>query len=224
MYKLEDGTFFNMPMLLHRDLYLIDTMVIDLDGTLYINKDGGGMTATKMNPEYYLCTVHYIMAREGVSEKKAWTILPSVIGEGGGTSRGLSLRYHVDRNQARNDIWGSMDPAKVIGEFAPNIDALRIFAARNVRLIELTSAPKVWRENANAHMGITDIFTACYDADTFPEKKDAFPQLASMFGPPSRMVSIGNQMETDIVPAHYAGMRIYHVTQERTLQDLVFGK
>jgi FMN phosphatase YigB (HAD superfamily) len=211
----------SIPMLNHELLADIGFVILDMDGTLFVLGGEGKKTMTS-DPQYINRTRQFIMNHEVVEdESEANCILASVRGEDGGVSLGLSERYNIPRKEVRHFVW-DMDLEGIVKNFELQVQAVRMLAAQGKTMILLTSAPPIWTEKVLNYLNLTDVFRRRYDGDMYPEKKDAFRYLARKFDP-AHTVSIGDQMDTDIIPAHNVGMHVFLVTSPESLLGLVAG-
>jgi FMN phosphatase YigB (HAD superfamily) len=222
MNLIEELKIAHIPMLTHNELGSIKVAAIDCDGTIYDYLENDEMTEMKMNRDYYRRSGLFVMNNMHVNEEIAHTVVTFLTSSDGGTSSGLAKIFFMTKPEVTDFTW-DMDANKVIGRHIPQ--AISIWAMRNMGIytVLLTSAPKVWREPAVSHCGLKGAFYREIDRGMYSSKTKALEALAWEFDP-AHTVSIGNQIETDILPAHELGMRVYHVTPERTLPDLVFGK
>ena len=85
----------------------------------------------------------------------------------------------------------------------------------------MTSAPRVWAKNVLAFLGVTDCFEAIYTGDQFQTKEDVFKMLAGRYNP-SQMLSVGDQEETDIIPARKYGISGFQVKNPQDLEDIMY--
>lgn len=217
----EDGTS-NISMLTHEQLAHINVVIFDMNGTLFV-LDGEGKRTMTSNPQYINRARQFIMNHEMVEdESEISCILANVMGEDGGVASGLSERYSIPRKEVRHFVW-DMDPEVIVKNFELQVRAVHELAEQGKTMILLTSAPPIWMEKVLKHLNLTDVFRHQYDGDMYQEKKDAFRYLAHKFNP-AHTVSIGDQMDTDIIPAYGVGMHVFCVTSPESLLELVEGK
>jgi FMN phosphatase YigB (HAD superfamily) len=103
------------------------------------------------------------------------------------------------------------------------VKAARMLKEQGKRIFLVSHSAHMWINKVLTYLNVTDVFEQKYSGDEFEKKSYIFRTLAQEFDP-KRMLSIGNQMENDIVPARTLGMHVFHVCSSAALYRLVTGK
>jgi FMN phosphatase YigB (HAD superfamily) len=74
-----------------------------------------------------------------------------------------------------------------------------------VKYILLTAAPRIWAEKVLNYIGVSELFEVKYTGDQFGTKAEIFEMLAGRYQP-ENIISVGDQEQTDIVPAQKFGI------------------
>ena len=93
-------------------------------------------------------------------------------------------------------------------------------ANQNIELILLTQAPQVWQKNVFAFLKLQNIFAEIHTGENYLHKTDIFPLIAQTRNPKT-VLSIGDQLHTDITPAAEQGFHVFHVTSPKDLLKLI---
>jgi FMN phosphatase YigB (HAD superfamily) len=88
----------------------------------------------------------------------------------------------------------------------------------SAKLILLTTAPKVWAERVLAYLGIAEYFEDLYTGEKFGQKDEIFRIIAGRY---QNATSIGDQIETDILPARAVGIKGIRVAVSGDLPDIL---
>lgn len=198
----------------------VDVVVFDMDGTLYeLDGEDGGFVGSSLHLGIRKASIAFIIAREQISEGKAQDILTEALLDEVGPSNFLSRRYGMTRKEFFDIVW-DLDPTGIVQNFEPAVGAISHFAKKGKKLILLTAAPEIWQKRVLEFLGISDKFFRTYTAEMFGHKKDVFSLLANEFDPKS-VVSVGDQLQTDILPAAEKGMHVFLVKSPKSLEIFV---
>ncbi len=137
----------------------------------------------------------------------------------GEVSLGVEKTFGIDRYRyfAANF---NLEPKKYL---EPNRNLIPIMDKVCGRAAILTSAPLVWAKKALAFLGIDQYFDGSVftgEGDIRKPNPEAFRQVIKFLNcPPSQVFSIGDQEQTDILPAKTLGMKTIIVGSESLVAD-----
>ncbi len=183
------------------------TILFDVDGTLYPFKDGylNSRLASEVNERAFSFVKKFLDC--SYEEAKKIMLDISVI-EGENISIALKNRYGISKETYFNNVW-DIDPVRVIDN---KVDLTSIFKYLSLKyqLIAVSDAPYVWVTKALSYLGIKDLFFAIETGENDQSKKSKtlFSSVIEKYGlDPTLTISIGDQEETDIIPAKELGMK-----------------
>ncbi len=219
----EDNKPIDIPMLTPEGLADIDVVVWDMDGSLYRHDgEGGTFKGSSLERAVTHSAIRFIMEREGVGEEAATALYEETILDEVGTSRVLAVRYGITRKDYFDVVW-DLDPTGIVQDFEIPMSVVKQFSAMGKRQMLLTAAPEAWQKRVLSFLGIDDMFFRRYNAEMFGKKDEVFAALAREFNP-AHVLSIGDQMHSDIVPAFAVGLQVFHVPHPRALLTLTGGE
>lgn len=199
----------------------ITCIVLDMDGTLYRFADGAkNFGESRLKRVMLSRAIAFIREREA-SEEQAQEVFLCGLQDPVGLSQVCANRYGITRSDYFSVVW-NIDPSGCI-ESEPRLQfVLESVAKQGVQLRLVTSAPKVWQENACFFLGIPFVFTQVVTGENFSTKSEVFTSYAGQFQPDT-VLSIGDQYETDIAPALAVGMRGICVSGPQQLIEVLKG-
>jgi FMN phosphatase YigB (HAD superfamily) len=215
--RLEEHREIPIPMVTSREMAEVRVVVWDADGSLYPH-DSPGRTFTGSTLHHFITlnTITYIQQKEHVPAEKAKFILWQAQQEGGRMSDMFINRYHTTQKEYYDAVWGPVNPKDVVKNAENAVALIRKFHREGKDQILLTASPDIWQQHLVEYLGIADCFRRRYYAELFNKKYDVFSQLAREFDP-STIASFGDQMQSDIEPASYFGMKVFHITSPQSL-------
>lgn len=189
-------------------------VILDMDGTLYKFDQGSGNTFS--GSQFYADikdnVYDFLMDKLGLSRDEALREFARIKTQyNGEISLGVEQEFGINRNEYFGATW-NLNPEKYItrdDELPEAIEQVR------GRVALLTAAPRVWAVNVLAYLNIEkmfgdNIFTG--EPDLRKPNPLIFDYVAtSMNAKPSDVYSIGDQEESDIIPAKSIGMRTVFV-------------
>lgn len=195
-------------------------VVFDMDGTLYqlAGSQNGGYTGSVLESRVLENALRFITDRENCSEDKAKEIRQQGLADPVGLSAFLANRYKIKREQYFDSVW-DINPDGVIQNFEPAKTAVQKLQKTDVKLVLLTSAPKIWQKRVTEYLDLQDAFETTFTGENFGAKTDVFKLLSQRYLP-QNIVSIGDQEKTDIKPAIEFGIRGVLVKNPRDLINL----
>ena len=198
-------------------------LIADMDGTLQLllqedeTLESAGWQGSKLRAAVNANLLSYVM-RMDVEKKKNLNIsdreAARIVAEAKAYGRGLSAyfvdRYGVTRSEYFEIVWDIQPEGIIDVEDFVAITALRKYIKErrdvdNPRLILLTAAPKIWAERVIKYLGAEDLFEVIRTGETYGEKDEIFRILAGKYKV-KRIITIGDQQDTDIDPAVNLGM------------------
>jgi len=194
----------------------IKTIVFDMDGTLYqIDGNNNGYKNSSLEKNVHKNALRFILKTENCTKKEAKVILNLALKDKIGISNFLSKKYSISRENYFNVIW-DISPAEIVQNFEIAVQIVNQIKALGLNLILLTAAPKIWQKTVIEYIGLNNVFDEIYAADSFTDKEEIFKKLSQKFSTKS-ILSIGDQLETDIKPASKLGFLTFLV---KTPNDL----
>lgn len=195
-------------------------MVFDMDGTLYqLDGEGGTFKNSTLFKTVILNSVQFVQDREAINKEAAEEIIKEALKDSIGISNVLSKRYGITRASYFDIAW-NIDPKIVIKDFEIPVATIQKLNLNGQRMFLLTAAPGVWMENVVRELGIGQTFERKYHGEMFGTKSEVFESLAREFDP-RRVLSVGDQLETDIKPAVDLGMIPFMVKGPNDLLNLI---
>lgn len=212
---------------LNRCIKLIQTeknrqvIIFDMDGILYLlDGKNNGYRGSTLEKIVLQKARSFIKVRENCSSTQANAILKNGLKNPIGLSAYLAGRYRISRLEYFNSVW-NIYPAKIIKN---NNQATKIISLlkrkSQLKIILLTSAPRIWAYQVLKYLRIDKSFESIYTGEQYGQKEEIFALLAGRYKP-ENMISIGDQYETDILPAQKMGMRTLQVKTPNDLKKLL---
>lgn len=197
--------------------------IFDMDGTLY--KFDRGEKTTFTTSQFYVDlrqnVYQFFMKLKGISLEQAIKEYERIKEQyNGEVSLGVEQEYGIDRFEYFDNTW-NLNPEHYIQK---DEDLSELFQPFEGNIALLTAAPKIWTINVLAYLDIIGVFgSAIYTGEPNLRKPDPliFQKIADELDvPPERVISIGDQEYSDILPAKSIGMKaIYVGIDESTTAD-----
>lgn len=195
-------------------------IVFDMDGTLYqLDGESNGFSGSSLEELVLRNAKQFVLDREGCSGPEADLVIESGLKDVIGLSNFLSQRYGITREEYFNTVW-DINPEGIITNYEDAVGVVRKLAASNQRLVLLTSAPKAWQARVFEFLELGDCFSVIYTGEDFGQKDEVFEKLSQAYDS-TDILSVGDQIATDIEPARRLGMETLLVTNPRDLKMLV---
>lgn len=184
--------------------------VFDMDGTLYeLDGENKGFKGSSLEKAVIKNAKTFIQKNENCNGIQAEKILETALMDPVGISRYLSKRYNMTRNDYFNEVW-NIDPQDIIKNFQSSIAFFKNQSDYAKRIL-LTSAPRIWAEQVLIFLGLKERFEEIITGDQYGTKEEIFKMLAGRYKP-ERILSVGDQQETDILPAQKYNLKTLQVT------------
>lgn len=193
--------------------------VCDMDGTLY--QLPGGFGGSELETKILQNYIEYLRSRGDGNPEQA---IAKAMQCKEGASTYLSKMLSMSRADILNIGW-DVRPEGII-ELDPAIIKLQTlqkgsFGDPRVKRILLTSAPSIWQRRVTEYLGLTDVFETIYTAEQFSRKEEIFTMLAGRYDT-TRMVSIGDQQDSDLDPLIARGGRGIKVNSPEDTVNALF--
>jgi len=183
----------------------IDKVIFDMDGTLYqIDGKDTGFKGSSLDRAVIANACAFVQEREGCDEAQALAILEEAMATET-LSTFLAKRYGITRTEYFDIAW-KIDPEGIVQKYEEAVKLIKLLREKEIALVLLTAAPRMWQQIVIAYLGLQPDFDEVYTGEMFGKKNEVFAQLATT-GDPARMLSVGDQEKSDILPAAAVGMQ-----------------
>ncbi len=197
-----------------------DVIVFDMDGTLYLlDGDNNGFKNSTLNKMVLANTRKLIMEKEGASEEIAQSIVNDVLFKKEHLSIAIGNRYQLTREELFNITW-DIDPQGILNNYENSQKVIKTIHQMGKQLILLTAAPQIWQKRVVKYLDLEKCFTDVYYSEQFKYKQEIFSKLPNIY-PQKRILSVGDQYDTDIEPAESLGMSGFKVNHPDDLLLLI---
>ena len=201
----------------------IEAIIFDMDGTLYSfdEENESQFTSSRFGKEIRANCIRFFKERFSLTSDDAEDMYQDLSRRyNGEVSLAVEKEFGIDRSEYFVFTW-NLEAEEFIDT---NELLLPTLQELTIRSGVLTAAPRVWAEKALAFLQIRTLFgDALFTGDPNIRKPDpeAFQQLARFWKlKPSQILAIGDQEQTDILPAKSLGMHTLRIaTQAETEAD-----
>ncbi|KKU68209.1 MAG: HAD superfamily hydrolase [Parcubacteria group bacterium GW2011_GWA2_47_16] len=188
-------------------------IVFDLDGTLY-PLVGGSYDGSLLKRRVLANAIKFISEKLSKSKAGARTVLETVQKKyREQISIGLEKEYGLSRYDYFNTVWDI--PTRGIVKKNPDLRKVLLELQKTYELALVSDAPQVWIKNVLTALSVEDIFrTSVFSGEGGRRKGfgNAFLAVVQKYKiRPADCVAVGDQEETDILPAKKLGMRTIFV-------------
>lgn len=190
-------------------------IVFDLDGTFYALR-GGSYKKSTLRRSVLRNARQYIESKLSCDKKEALRILRGIQKKyGEQISIGLEKEFGIDRYDYFNTVWDI--PARGIVKKSRQLAEMFSALQKQYRFALVSDAPRVWIDNVLAELGIQSFFHGSIFSGEGNRRKgfgNAFRNIVKTLKTnPKNCIAVGDQEETDILPAKKAGMRTILVSR-----------
>ncbi len=197
-----------------------EIFIFDMDGTLYeLDGDNGTFKNSTLFKNIIANSIQFVLDREVSTQNAAEKLIQDALKDEIGISNVMAKRYGITRGDYFDVAW-DINPAPILRNFQPGVEAVRTLKTRKKRLFLLTAAPRVWMENVLKTLGLENSFERKINGEEFASKQEVFKKLAQEFSP-TTLLSVGDQLDTDILPAELLGMQTFQVKKTADLLKLL---
>ncbi len=196
-------------------------IILDMDGTLYDFK-GGSFVKSGLRQKIIENAISFIQIKLNKTRQDANKILKVLEAKyGENISIALEEKFNLSRQDYFEYVW-DVKPNLFI-ETHKNLDNLLKELNKEFKLILISDAPQVWIDNILQKLEITHLFMGeifSGDGDSRKIFGNRFNNISQHYNIlPERIISIGDQESTDIIPAHKLGFKTVFVSRKE--QSLV---
>lgn len=198
-------------------------IIFDLDGTLYELR-GGSYRKSPLRQSVLKNAQKYVEAKLSRDAREARHILKNIQKQyGEQISIGLEKEFGIDRYDYFNTVWDI--PARTIVKKTANLRKTLLTLKKEYKLALASDAPRAWINNVLKELRIQDIFRNNIFSGEGNRRKgfgNTFPKIMrSLKTRPDNCISVGDQEQTDIIPAKKLGMYavFVHRTKHSPLAD-----
>jgi FMN phosphatase YigB (HAD superfamily) len=193
------------------------TIIFDMDGTLYELK-GGSFRSSGLYDTIIDNTLSYLSERLKKTNSDIHKILDDILEKyGTSISVGLEKEFKIDRYDYFNSVW-DIDSKKFV-EFKPGLYLFLLDLKKDFDLVLLSDAPRIWIDNVLKQLGIQEIFKERIFSGEGSERKEfgnAFVNICKMMDSDAGdCVVVGDQEDTDIIPAKKIGMKTVFIGKDK---------
>lgn len=193
-----------------------DIVVFDMDGTLYLlDGENNGYKNSTLNKTVLANTRKLIMNKEGVAEDIAQDIIDKIFADKKYLSIELGKRYKMSKSAVFDITW-DIDPEGILSDYENAQKVVKKISRTGKLLILLTSAPRIWQEKVIDYLDLKGCFGDIYNGNQVTEKGEFFLSFLEKY-PQKKILSIGDQLDSDIIPAISLGMLGFHVNHPKDL-------
>lgn len=196
-------------------------IIFDMDGTLYNfdNKRGTNFTSSRFYADVKENAYRYISETLCIDIEQAILIYQELKNDyRGEVSLGIEDRYGVNRYKYFENTW-NLNPAEYIEK---NDEIQRGIKDLQGRIALLTAAPRIWAIRVLAFLDMEKLFGQYIytgEPDLRKPNPDIFEKIAIEMGvEPSMVASVGDQEESDILPAKIVGMKTVLISEQPSRQ------
>lgn len=191
-------------------------VIMDMDGTLYnLDGDAGGYNNSSLESMVNKNALNFIVDIEGCSVEEAETIFKEAKTYQIGSSEFFSARYGISREKYFNRVWDINPLGIVETEQALIEEIIKLsggeFGSKKVKLVLLTSAPRIWLESVLLSLNLEDAFEIQISGEEYGSKEEIFQLFAGRYKP-ENILSIGDQENSDIIPGRNCGLNTIQVS------------
>jgi FMN phosphatase YigB (HAD superfamily) len=190
-----------------------------MDGTLYeLDGENKGFKNSSLSRAIFINAVEFVKKQEVCTEEEANRILQIASEDEIGISQYLSERYNITRNDYFNQVW-NINPDGIIKNYESTSNFLSNRNNDKKRIL-LTSAPPVWAKQVLRFLGVEKYFQEVITGDQYGTKQEIFAMIAGRYKP-ENVLSVGDQLETDILPAQKYKFKTFQVTGPSDLERII---
>ncbi|MEI6731968.1 MAG: HAD family hydrolase [archaeon] len=193
-------------------------IIFDMDGTLYRFSSGTNFRDSEMYAKIKENSYSFLERKLKINRQKAIEKYNQIKNEfRGEMSIGIERKLGINRYEFFANTW-DLSPEELLEKR----DLSGILDSLGLRKVVLTSAPAVWARKVLRYLNVSERVEAVFSGEPDIRKPDVrvFKQICDRFEvKPSEVISIGDQLETDILPAKSLGMTTILVGSESELAD-----
>lgn len=195
-------------------------IIFDMDGTLYqLDGENNGYRESTLETTINKRMVDFISQNEGIPTQQAIKIFKQAISDPVGASQFLSQRYQISRIDYFNSVW-NISPENIVKNYQDSIQTISSIP-QQIKLILLSSAPRIWVNQVIDFLGIKDKFETIYSGEDFKLKTEIFQKISQLYQP-KNVTSVGDQEKTDIQPAADLGFKTLLIKKPQDITSISY--
>jgi HAD superfamily hydrolase (TIGR01509 family) len=192
----------------------IEAVIFDIDGTLYPldDKDESDIRTSKLGKTIESNCIRYFQNQFKLEAEAAKAIFIDLRERYKGQ---VSLAVEKEFGLSRSEYFAFTWDFPVQDFVDKNVELVKSLQQLSIQAGILTAAPKVWAERVLEFLQIRTIFGEVVftgDPDIRKPNPQAFQQVADFLKlDPTQILAVGDQEETDILPAKSLGMKTLRI-------------
>ncbi len=191
-----------------------------MDGTIYqLDGDGKSFGSSSLDKNVKANAINFFANQEQITTEQATELYDNLVKSKIWPSVYAAEKYSISRTDFFNIVW-DINPNSIVINYEDAVKVIKELSQNGVELILLTQAPKIWQNKVFIMLGINDLFSEIYTAENYIHKPEIYSEIKSKRDPQT-ILAIGDQLETDIVPAIEQGFHTFHVTSPNDLLQLI---
>lgn len=195
-------------------------IIFDMDGTLYqLDGENNGFKGSTLESTVNKRMIDFISQKEDISTEQAIEIFRQAISNPVGASQFLSERYQITRTDYFNTVW-NIDPENIVKNYQNSVQTISNMP-KGIKLILLTSSPKIWADQVLNFLGIKDRFETIYTGEGFKTKEEIFQNISQLYQS-ENITSVGDQEKTDIQPAADLGFKTLLIKKPQDITTISY--
>ena len=192
-------------------------IIFDMDGTLYDFK-GGSFEKSCLKKRIAENANSFVQIKLNKTKDEASKILKVLRTEyGDNISIALEEKFNLLREDYFDYVWDV--EANVFIETHKDLNNILRKLDKEFKLILISDAPQVWIDNVLGRLGITYLFEKeIFSGDgnnrkSFGNRFNGISQYYNIL--PERIISVGDQENTDIIPARNLGFKTILISKQK---------
>jgi len=200
-------------------------IIFDLDNTLYQLK-GGTFNESLLNKKIQANAVKFISKKLNIPRKKAKTLLEKIIQKRGeNISIALEKMFNIDRHEYFNTVWNIKADKYIIK--GDDLNSMFSDIRQKFDFVLVSDAPLIWIKSVLKSLKILEVFKEKIYSGEGDNRKifyNTFDNILHIYNKkPKDCIAIGDQEDTDIIPAKKLGITtiLINKNQKSSFADFI---